>query len=133
MRTTTALGLLLLATATPTFASSSGSYQLQLFVPVACRVSYAPTPGSGSGEAALGKVSEYCNSPTGYQVRMLYPAGSLRGVTMRINGSAIVLDGSGSAVIDTAPGAASRRFELVGTPGRAKVDPSMLSFAIETR
>lgn len=133
MHTVKALAPLLLVLAAPAAATNMGSYELQLSVPVACSVNYAPTPGAASGEAALGKLSEYCNSPSGYEVRMLYPAGSLRGVTMHVNGSAVVLDGSGDAVIDSAAGATSRRVELVATPGQASVDPSLLSFAIVTR
>jgi hypothetical protein len=123
----------MLAFGVPVAAANTATYRLELNVPVTCTVDYTPTPGAANGEAALGKLSEYCNSPAGYDVRMLYPAGTLRGVTVRLNASAVVLDGSGETVIDSAPGAEIRRAELVATPGSAHVDPAVLSFAIATR
>jgi hypothetical protein len=131
MRAAKQLAWAMVAFGMPAGAASTGTYRLDLNVPVTCTVDY--TPGAAHDEAALGKLNEYCNSPAGYEVRMIYPAGSLKGVTVRLNGSAVVLDGTGNMVIDSAPGAESRRVELVATPGSAHVDPSLLSFAIAAR
>jgi hypothetical protein len=126
--------MVMLVAATPCFASNTGSYRIEAHVPLTCSVDFVPSPGVPNAGAALGKLTEYCNSPSGYHVHMLYPAGAYDGVTVRINGSAIVLDGSGRSLIDVAYGASSRRVEVVATrQGPANLDRALVSFAIEPR
>jgi len=133
MKSAAMLGLILAAAAAPAAAGNSATYRLELNVPVTCSVGFTPMPGQGDG-AAVGKLSEYCNSPAGYQVRMMYPAGAYEGMVVRLNGSAVVLDGSGSAIIDTADGASRRNIEMVANGrGPERLDGAVLAFAIEPR
>lgn len=128
------MALIYVALASPAAATNFASYELRAVVPLACSVNFAPTPGSAQSPAALGKLHEYCNSPHGYEVRMYYPAGTLQGAVVHANGNSIALDGSGTAVVDSAVGATARQIEVVASSQDSRsVDRTLLTFAIDPR
>ena len=72
-------------------------------VPVLCRVSLDATfVPSAAGRVSLGKMKEFCNSPTGYRVVMEYPElGSP--AALFVDGRAIPLGSGGFAVVSQSP------------------------------
>jgi len=84
----------------------AASYTLQIsgFVPTVCNANLdSSTVASQAGEVALGELNEFCNDGAGYQVWVDYSP-SLAGDTLSVGGQQIVLDSSGTAMIDSAAG-----------------------------
>jgi hypothetical protein len=98
-----ALGLIASAAwATP----DQATYTLQIsgFVPTVCNADLDNSAvASQAGEVALGQLNEFCNDGAGYQVWVDYSP-SLAGDTLTVGGQQITLDGSGTAMIDSAAG-----------------------------
>lgn len=85
---------------------ASYTINIQGFVPVICRASVASTQAPvQSGQTSLGQLSEFCNSPNGYQVWVDYSP-SLANASIIIDGRTVQLDASGSALIDSSTTAA---------------------------
>ena len=88
-------------------ASPDGAtYTLQIsgFVPSVCNANLdANEVASQAGEVPLGSLKEFCNDGAGYQVWVDYSP-SLAGDTLTVGGQQITLDGSGTAMIDSATG-----------------------------
>jgi hypothetical protein len=90
------------AQATP----EAATYTLQIsgIVPTVCNANLdSSTVASEAGEVALGQLKEFCNDSAGYQVWVDYSP-NLAGDTLTVGGQQIVLDNSGSALIDSANG-----------------------------
>ena len=89
------------------FASpDQATYTLQIngFVPTVCNANLDnKAVASQAGEVALGQLNEFCNDGAGYQVWVDYSP-SLAGDTLSVGGQQIVLDSSGTAMIDSAAG-----------------------------
>ncbi|MGA0602862.1 hypothetical protein ACO2Q3_19290 [Caulobacter sp. KR2-114] len=85
---------------------SSFTIGIQGFVPVICRASVNATQvASQTGQTPLGQLSEFCNSPNGYQVWVDYSP-TLANSSIIIDGRTVQLDSSGSALIDSSTTAA---------------------------
>jgi hypothetical protein len=84
----------------------AASYALQIsgFVPTVCHANLDNNAvASQAGEVALGQLDEFCNDGAGYQVWVDYSP-NLAGDTLTVGGQQIVLDSSGTAMIDAASG-----------------------------
>lgn len=106
-------------------AATSGSNAIDIrgYVPTVCTLQFAPVViQRRDGEVDLGTMHEFCNSPAGYVVRLNYRPGSLVGARFTTGGSAVTLDGSGSAVLvdAEAAGMAARRLRFDGNGGQGE-------------
>lgn len=100
----TALGLMAGGAAWATPDQATYSLQISGFVPTVCNANLDNNAvASQAGEVALGQLNEFCNDGAGYQVWVDYSP-SLAGDTLTVGGQQIVLDSSGSALIDSASG-----------------------------
>lgn len=117
----------------PAGAQTSGSYVLNLVVPVDCRLQHlADGAGGMAGPAfTLGQISEYCNDPGGYQVVVNYTPGTLQGTVLAIGEDQVVLNGSGHAIVSSAPGPRARARMLSAIPGQNGFDTDRLDFQIQ--
>jgi len=89
------------------------------FVPVICRASLdATVVPAAAGEAPLGELNEFCNSPNGYQV---YVEGSpeLADATLIVDGQAVALSGDGPTLVaaSNGPDIVSRNVSLASNGG----------------
>ncbi|HEX3919744.1 MAG TPA: hypothetical protein VHW60_20590 [Caulobacteraceae bacterium] len=112
--------LLALALLAPTAASAEATATLTLrgFVPVICRANFESAPSEGAnGVEQLGSIDEFCNSGAGYQVIVDYDPGASSSGTLVVDGRQVVLDGSGSVVIDQSTGPAISSKSLGYIPG----------------
>jgi len=92
----------------PGAMSEQSSYTIELrgYVPVICRASVNATQvATQPGQTSLGQLSEFCNSPTGYQVWVDYSP-SLANASIIIDGRTVQLGESGTALIDSSTTAA---------------------------
>jgi hypothetical protein len=98
---TTTLATLL---ATSAFAGATGnqggfSLDLEGVVPVICKASVnAARAPAGAGHVDLGKLSEFCNNPGGYQVWVDYSP-ELANATLLVDGQSVPLSASGATMI----------------------------------
>lgn len=89
------------------------------FAPVICKVEVtAPWAASLLGQTALGRLSEACNDPRGFEVRADYSG--LVDATLLIDGQGVAPSNSGSTRIDVSDRAvmATKDLALNVTPGR---------------
>jgi len=132
------IGLAALLAIAPVSASAldaSGSISLRATVPLVCTISVM---GSGSfidtDTVALGSVRELCNGANGYAVIVSYEPGKLVGATLRLGEDAVILDGSGKAVVSNVRGAGYRvRPLLLDAGANGEFDSLDLSLAIHSR
>ncbi len=126
--------LLALAPVSASALDASGSISLRATVPLVCNISVM---GSGSyideDTVALGSVRELCNGANGYAVIVSYEPGKLVGATLRLGEDAVILDGSGKAVVSNVRGAAYRVRPLLLDAGANGIDSLNLSLAIQSR
>jgi hypothetical protein len=81
----------------------------------------------------LGSVRELCNGANGYAVTVSYEPGKLVGATLRLGEDAVILDGSGKAVVSNLGGAGYRVRPLSLDAGANGIDSLELSLAIQSR
>lgn len=101
------------ALAGPAFGDSGASLdgksgygvKLEGVVPVICRVSVDRQAPEG-GSADLGAMTEFCNSPGGYQVWVDHAA--LEGAALTVDGERVDLSAAGSTLISASATAAFR-------------------------
>lgn len=126
------VALVFAAAPTVAFANSTASLNLRLVVPVHCSVKYDGVPGleTTSGGISLGNVREYCNASGGYELVMAYAPGSLRGAVVQVGGEAIVLDGSGRAVLSRESGPKMQTRSVSIIPGANGIDTDQLAIDI---
>lgn len=88
------------AVSSPAFnTKTSFSLQLRGFVPVICRATVdATNVAPQEGLVDVGTLSEFCNSPTGYQVWADYSP-SLAGASVVLDGESVALSDSGSTML----------------------------------
>lgn len=123
----------MLGTSAPAGASSeaTSSYMVQLRVPVICQLHLQPGLVAGSGGGyGLGELQEYCNAPGGYRINVNYTPGSMRGAIIAVGEERVTLDGSGTALVSTAPGPRIRARAITATPGANGFDTDRLNFDI---
>ena len=102
------------------------------YVPVICRANVDATRiAPAAGRTSLGMLKEFCNSPTGYRVIADYSA-NLANARLIVDGTAVTLGTSGSAVISQSAGAAIANHALaLELPKGGAV--GTISFRIEPR
>ena len=124
--------LALVAAPSAVLANSTATLNLRLVVPVHCSVKYEGVPGlaAAAGGIPLGNVREYCNATGGYELVMAYTPGSLRGATVQVGGDAIVLDGSGRAVLSRESGPKMQTRSVSIIPGANGIDTDQLAIDI---
>lgn len=115
-------------------SEASAGYMLRVTVPVVCQLHLQPglvaTSGGGYG---LGELQEYCNAPGGYRVNVSYTPGSMRGAVLSVGEERVTLDGSGTALVSTAPGPRIRARAITAVPGTNGFDTDRLNFDIEAQ
>jgi hypothetical protein len=117
----------------PNAGATESSYQLRYVVPVHCTLSYGTGTGSGAsgdGAVGLGALQEYCNAARGYELIVHYTPGTLRGTVLIAGEERIVLDGSGSTIVDTSPIPRNRSRSLAAIPGANGFDTDRLDFEV---
>lgn len=125
------LGLLGASAPAGARSEATAGYMVRVAVPVICQLRLQPALTAGSGGAfALGELQEYCNAPGGYQVNVNYTPGSLRGAVIAVGEERVTLDGSGTALVSSAPGPRIRARAVVATPGAKGFDTDRLNFDI---
>lgn len=114
------------------FANSAATLNLRLVVPVQCSVKYGGVLGSHNptGAVLLGSVREYCNASGGYELVMTYTPGSLNGAMIQVGDHAVVLDGSGRAVLSREFGPKVQMRTLSIVPGATGFDTDRLEIDI---
>ena len=101
-------------------------------VPVICRANVDATRiAPAAGRTSLGMLNEFCNSPTGYRVIADYSA-NLANARLIVDGTAVTLGSSGSAVISQSAGAAIANHALALDLPKGGAAGS-ISFRIEPR
>lgn len=111
--------------------ATESSYQLRYVVPVQCTLTYGTGGGAeGGGAVGLGALHEYCNAARGYNLVVHYTPGTLRGTVLIAGEERIVLDGSGSTVVDTSPIPRNRSRSLAAIPGANGFDTDRLDFEL---
>ncbi len=103
------------------------------FVPVICRAnvdatSVAPRPGNVS----LGALTEFCNSPNGYDVYADYSA-SLATASLIVDGTAVPLSATGSTRVTQSDRAAIDSHDLVLDLPAEAASSAQISFRIVPR
>lgn len=131
-------GLALAASTAPAFAISQGisveraDTQIRItgFVPVICHARLSNTVvAMQDGIQDLGQLREFCNSPRGYSVHADF-SDTLGTARLLVDGEAVELDESGSALVSTSDTAAinSRSIQLdLGEDA----NPGSVSFRIQ--
>lgn len=67
----------------PVGAQSSIGCRVSLLVPVHCQVCHSPLgAGDTGGTYSLGWLTEFCNVPAGYDLRVQYTPGALQGMLL---------------------------------------------------
>lgn len=126
--------LLALAPVSASALDARGSISLRATVPLVCTISVM---GGGSfiddDSVVLGSVRELCNGANGYAVTVSYEPGKLVGATLRLGEDAVILDGSGKAVVSSVGGAGYRVRPLSLDAGANGIDSLELSLAIQSR
>lgn len=115
-------------------ASGASAYRLEVVgtVPVICRVKVDnEVIAPASGTVSLGTLHEFCNNSGGYRVVADYSP-ALANARLKVDGTVIALDQSGSAVISQSnqPGIANHAVELELADAR---QVGSVSFRIEPR
>ena len=106
------------ALAATTASAAPASYELRLegHVPVICRVSLDATTASSAEPSDLGRMTEFCNSASGYEVRLTHAQG-LTDAAVYVDGQKIQLSSSGVTLISRSSTAASQSHSLRLDPG----------------
>jgi len=128
-----AVALMTGATAQAPLIAETANFRVRATVPVICNINHvaaAPTPAGGEAYA-LGRISEFCNSPRGYEVLVDYTPGTLRGAIISVGEDRVTLTGSGQAVLSRANGPRIRERPLMATPGEAGFDSGNLRFRMQ--
>ena len=82
------------------------------FVPVICRATVDASSATASDTRVdLGKLREFCNNPSGYQVWVDYPP-ELASATLIVDGQSVPLSASGTTLVSTSPTAAVAAHDL---------------------
>jgi hypothetical protein len=103
------------AVAIPAVAAETGDYRIGIEgeVPLLCRASVdSATVPATAGETKLGRLEEFCNSGAGYKVYADYSP-ELANAVLRVDGRAVPLDESGTALVSSSAGAAIASHDLV--------------------
>ena len=111
--------------------SARASFEVTGFVPVTCRANLdATVVPVTSGEVALGKLNEFCNSPAGYDV-FVESSPELADAMLIVDGREVPLSATGSTLVASADGPAivSREIRLTG----AGSDGGSLNFRVMVR
>lgn len=121
-----------LVTSSDATLAESAAYRLSLTVGTYCKVQHENAGyGQQSGDAiALGKIRELCNAAHGYELLVSYTPGSLQGTTIRAGNDAVVLNGSGQAVLSRVDGPRIRERMVSVLPGPAGLDAESLEFSL---
>lgn len=125
--------LLAVATSVPAVqARDAATFNLRATVPLSCSLNMRPAlVGAENDESYnLGTFTEYCNSPSGYQIVVQYTPGTLNGAMLTAGNDTIVLTGSGRAVLTRSTGPQIRERSLTILPGEAGFDTSSFSIDI---
>ncbi|MEH0196143.1 hypothetical protein V7S57_09750 [Caulobacter sp. CCNWLY153] len=106
------------ALAATTASAAPASYELRLegHVPVICRVSLDATTASSAEPSDLGRMTEFCNSASGYEVRLTHAQG-LNDAAVYVDGQKIQLSSTGVTLISRSSTAASQSHSLRLDPG----------------
>ena len=102
------------ATAAPAFAENVAQYRIGIegYVPLICRASVdAPTVPTAAGESKLGQLNEFCNNSAGYKVYADYSP-ELANAVLLVDGKAVSLSESGTALVSQSEGAAIASHDL---------------------
>ena len=99
-------------------------------VPVICKVSHSGEITVQGPSYGLGKLAEYCNSPSGFALEVNYTPGSLKGALLQVGENSITLDGSGHNQVMRVDGPKILSQDLVTTPGENGFDSSFLTFEV---
>jgi hypothetical protein len=114
-------------------AAAPARYTIEItgFVPVICNVSMSQDIVTPSPEESidLGVMSEFCNSPNGYQVWVDYAPGTQMG-TFEVDGERIPVSASGATMISASFTAAKRTRHLSLDMGVNSQVPFSLSMRI---
>lgn len=93
-------------------ASPGFTMNIEGFVPVICRASLGASQApANAGRVSLGKLSEFCNNPSGYQVWVDYSP-ALASATLIVDGQSVPLSASGATMISSSPTAAVTAHDL---------------------
>jgi hypothetical protein len=108
--------------ASPGAALADTAVGMRGAAPLVCSAGIDPTiePSTG-GPLDLGKLTEFCNAPQGFEVWIDYPA-ELAGGVLRVDGHAIVLQSAGTVRVDRADGPTGQSHVLTldhAQPGHA--------------
>lgn len=118
----------------PAIASNRAGYGINLraIVPLTCSVRFHSFGKvSPLGQAfELGSFREFCNSPTGYSLLIIYTPGTLRGATIQAGVDRVVLDGSGQTILTRSTQARARTRKLQIIPGVTGLDTEQLELSI---
>jgi hypothetical protein len=113
-------------------AASPARYTIEItgFVPVICNVTMSQSIVTPASEESidLGDMSEFCNSPNGYQVWVDYTG--METATIEVDGERIPLSASGTTMISTSATAAKRTRHISLDIGANSPPPSSLSMRI---
>ena len=96
--------------------AASSTIQITGTVSVICKINGNAQQTLSGPQTDLGSITEFCNSPGGYQVWVDYAPG-IGGQTLYVDGRAVPLSDSGSTMIDSSANAAvqNRSLTLTGT------------------
>jgi hypothetical protein len=109
-------------------------YLVKARVPVHCVVQQrAQGTAAADGAVSLGHFREYCNAPLGYELVVRYAPGALRGAVLTAGNDAVVLDGSGEAVLSRASGPRWIERNIVAKPGEQGFDTDRLELVVVPR
>ncbi|GGC43185.1 hypothetical protein GCM10011371_33310 [Novosphingobium marinum] len=115
-----------------TASAASLGYNLRLTIPLHCTVWFDGAAGGApaAGAVSLGRVTEFCNSPGGYQLILTYSPGTLVGTTILVGEDEVQLDGSGYAVVSRQQGPRKRERTIAAVLGADGFDTDRLNLQI---
>jgi hypothetical protein len=120
------------AAAQPDVEAGGSTYSIDIvgYVPVICRASLdATVVPAAPGEAELGSLNEFCNSPSGYDV-FVENSPELAGSVLYVDGQAVTLSASPTRISSSdQPAITSRNVRLANAGGSG----GSLSFRIAAR
>lgn len=118
----------------PVGAQSSIGYRVSLSVAVHCQVRHSPAgAGDTGGSYSLGRLTEFCNAPAGYDLRVQYTPGALQGMLLMVGDRSILLDGSGQALINGSDMPRIQERPLAAIPSSVGFNTDRLEFDIVPR